>query len=210
VWGYRLSIGYSGETETWGRCPEVSFWLLIFVSETRLPGFISSTTGFSRWPGQEQETPSPVIFSEKATQMSGICFEVKFCFGLCISKLTFRLCFVTILDVCLEFASGGAGTSIPPRKWNYLVLLPESKWRIWLQYCFLSCLYFTHDRCRVRPTIMLTVLHVFWSAVGLGICVVSLHEPTFVLFVVTFLQSAVLPCAYCKLTLSRWVYVCTA
>jgi len=61
-----------------GRCPEVSFWVLIFVSETRLPGFISSTTGLSRWPDQEHEAPSPVIFSEKATQTSGICFEAKF------------------------------------------------------------------------------------------------------------------------------------
>ena len=47
------------------------------MSGTRLPGFISSTTGFSRWPGQEQEAPFPVIFSEKATQTSGICFVVK-------------------------------------------------------------------------------------------------------------------------------------
>ena len=120
VCGYRLSIGCSGESERRGRCPEVSFWVLIFVSETRLPGFISSTTGFSRWPGQKQEAPSPVIFSEKATQTSGICFEVKFCFGLCISKLKFRVCFVTIPDVCEAFASGGAGTStgtsLPPRR----------------------------------------------------------------------------------------------
>ena len=56
-------------------------WVLIFVSGTRLTGFISSTTRFSRWPGQEQENQSPVIFPEKAMQMSGICFEVKFCFG---------------------------------------------------------------------------------------------------------------------------------
>ena len=86
------------------------------MSGTRLPGFISSTGGFSRWPGQEQEALSPVIFSEKSTHTSGICFEVKFCFGLCISKLKFRLGFVTISDVCLAFASGGAGTSLPPRK----------------------------------------------------------------------------------------------
>jgi len=57
-----------------------------------------------------------VLFSEKATQTSGICFEVKFCFGLCISKLKFRLCFVTIPDICLAFSLGGAGTSLPPRK----------------------------------------------------------------------------------------------
>jgi len=88
----------------------------MLVAGTRLPGFISSSTGFSRWPGQEQEAPSPVILSEKATQTSGMCFEVKFCFGLCISKLKFRLCFVTIPDVCLAFASGEAGTSLTPRK----------------------------------------------------------------------------------------------
>jgi len=44
--------------------------------------------------------------------------------------------------------------------------------------------------------------------VVLSICVVSLHGPTFVLYVVLFLWSAVLPCTYCKLTLSRWVYAC--
>jgi len=109
VWGYRLSIGYCEEGERRGRCPKVSFWVLILVSETRLPGFISSTTKFSRWPGQEQEAPSPVIFSEKATQTSEICFEVKFCFGLCTPKLKFRLHFVTISDACVAFASGGAG-----------------------------------------------------------------------------------------------------
>ena len=70
----------SVESERRGRCSEVSSWVLVFVSGTRLPGFISSTTGFSRWPGQEQEAPSPVIFSKKATQTSGICFEVKFCY----------------------------------------------------------------------------------------------------------------------------------
>ena len=93
-----------GESERRGRCPGVSFWVLIFVSETRLPGFVSSTTGFSRWPGQKQEAPPPVIFSEKSTHTSGICFEVKFRFGLCTSKLKFRLGFVTIPDVCLAFA----------------------------------------------------------------------------------------------------------
>jgi len=92
------------------------------VSETRLPGFISSTTGFSCWPGQEKEAPSPVIFSKKAMQTSRLCFEVKLCFGLCISKLKFRLCFVAIPDVCIAFASGGAGTSLPPLRWNYFVL----------------------------------------------------------------------------------------
>jgi len=40
--------------------------------------------------------------------------------------------------------------------------------------------------------------------VGLSICVGSLHAPTFLLFVVLILWSAVLPCACCKLTLSRW------
>jgi len=86
------------------------------VPKTRPPGFISSTSGFSRWPGQEQEAPSPVISSEKATQTSGICFEVKIGFGLCISKLKFRLYFATFPGVCLAFASGGAGTSLPPRR----------------------------------------------------------------------------------------------
>jgi len=80
------------------------------------PFMVLRVRGFSRWPGQEQEAPSPVIFSEKATQTSGICFGVKFCFGLCISKLKFRLCFVTVPDVCLAFASGGAGTSFHPRR----------------------------------------------------------------------------------------------
>jgi len=89
-----------------------------------------------------------------------------------------------------------------------LFCLHESNWCIWLQYCFLSYLYFTHDKCHVRPTIMLTVIRVFWSTVGLSICVVSLHGPIFVLFVVLILWSAVLPCTYCKLTLSRWVCVC--
>jgi len=76
-----------GNVKGEGVAPEVSLWVGIFVSETRPPGFISSTSGFSRWPGQEQEAPSSVIFSEKATQTSGIRFEVKFGFGLCISKL---------------------------------------------------------------------------------------------------------------------------
>jgi len=38
--------------------------------------------------------------------------------------------------------------------------------------------------------------------VGLSICVVRLHGPTFVLFVVLILWSAVLPCTYCKLMLT--------
>ena len=97
------------------------------MSETRLPGFISSITGFSRWPGQEQEAPSTVIFSEKVTQTSGICFEVKFCFGVCISKLKCRLCFVIIPYVCLAIASGVARTSLPPRRKNYSVLFTRVK-----------------------------------------------------------------------------------
>jgi len=60
-----------------GISSEVYVWVLIFVSETRLPAFISSTSGFSRGPRQEQEAPSPDIFSDKATQTSGICFELK-------------------------------------------------------------------------------------------------------------------------------------
>jgi len=67
--------------------PRFPYGLGFSCPETRPPGFISSTSGFSRWPGQEQEAPSSVIFSEKATQTSGIRFEVKFGFGLCISKL---------------------------------------------------------------------------------------------------------------------------
>ena len=116
VWDYHLSIGCSGKSERRGLSPEFSFWVSIFVSATRLPGFISSTTGFSHWSGQEQEAPSPVTFSEKATQTSGICFEVKFRSGLCISTLKFWLRFVTIPYVYLAFASGGAGTSSPPRR----------------------------------------------------------------------------------------------
>ena len=75
-----------GKVKGEGVAPEVSLWVGIFVSETRPPGFISSISGFSRRPGQEQEAPSSVIFSEKATQTSGIRFEVKFGFGLYISK----------------------------------------------------------------------------------------------------------------------------
>ena len=86
------------------------------MSGTRLLGLISSTSGFSHWLGQEQEPPSPVIFSEKATQTSGICFEVKIGFGLYISKLKFWLCFVTFPSVCLVFGLGGVGTSLPHRK----------------------------------------------------------------------------------------------
>ena len=81
---------------------------------------------------------------------------------------------------------------------------------IWLQHCFLSCLCFTHDKCRVRPTVMCSAIRIFRSAVGLSICVVSLHGPTFVLFVVLILRSAVFPCTYCTLTLSRCLYVCIA
>jgi len=82
--------------------------------------------------------------SDKATQTSGICFEVKFCFGLCISKLKFRLRFVTIPDVCVAFASGGAGTSIPPRRKNYLVL-------------------FTRVKVMYLVTVLLSVLPVFYA-----------------------------------------------
>ena len=42
---------------------------------------------------------------------------------------------------------------------------------------------------------------------GLSIRVVSLHGPTFVLFVVLILWLAVLPCTHSKLALSRCVYV---
>jgi len=133
-----------------------------------------------------------------------------FCFDLCISKLKFRLCFVTIPDICLAFASGGAGTSYLPVDTITLFCLHTSKWCIWLPYCCLSCLHFTHDKCRVRLNIMLSAICVFWLAVGLSICVVSLHGLTFVLSVVLILWSAVLPCTYCKLTLRRWVCVCTA
>jgi len=105
-----------GKVKGKGVTPEVSLWVLIFVSGTRHLGFISSTSGFSRWLGQEQKAPSPVIFYEKATQMPGICIEVKIGFGRCISKLKFWLCFVTFPGVCLVFGLGGAGTSLPPRK----------------------------------------------------------------------------------------------
>ena len=89
------------------RSPEVCFWVLIFVSDTRLPDFLSLTTGSSRRLGTDHEAPSPVIFSEKATHTSGIWFEFRFRFGLWISKLKFWLCFVTIPEVCQRLPREG-------------------------------------------------------------------------------------------------------
>ena len=105
-----------GKVKGEGITPEVSLGVLIFVSGTHLPGFISSTSGFSRWLGQEQEAPSPVIFSEKGMQTTGICFGVKIGFSLYISKLKFWLCFAMFPGVCLAFGLGGAGTSFTPHK----------------------------------------------------------------------------------------------
>ena len=43
-------------------------------------------------------------------------FWGKVWFRSCVSKLKFRLCFAMFPGVCLAFASGGAGTSLSPRK----------------------------------------------------------------------------------------------
>jgi len=42
------------------------------VSTTLLPGLISSTSAFSRWPGQEK-SPSPVIFPEMGMFCAKVC-----------------------------------------------------------------------------------------------------------------------------------------
>jgi len=97
-------LATAGKVKGEAVAPEVSLWVGIFVSGTRLPGFMSLTSRFSRGPVQEQEAPFPVIFSEKATQTSGICLEVKFSFGLYICKLKFWLCFATFPGLCLAFA----------------------------------------------------------------------------------------------------------
>jgi len=68
---------------------------------------------------------------------------------------------VTIPDVCLAVASGGAGRSSPPRGKNYFVFFTRVKVMYLVTVLLSVLLVFTHDKCHIRPTVMSTVIRVF-------------------------------------------------
>jgi len=124
VCGYHLSIGYCGESARRGRYPppptEGSYgrrfwcpWIFVLISSHQLLGSLSGRARSSKLILQ-------LLLREGLRRRSGHVLQVKFVFGLYISKMNFRLCFGTFPSVCLALAPRGAGTSLFPRKENYL------------------------------------------------------------------------------------------
>ena len=98
-------------------CLLIFFHVLIFVYGTHLLSFIQSTSGFSGWPkpgagGSFYSYLTPGRLRRRQWYV----VRQSFVFGLLHFKIGITTIFVTIPDVCLADASGGAGSRLPPRK----------------------------------------------------------------------------------------------
>jgi len=98
-------------------CPEFSFSVLIFAFPTRVRAFNATTIGITLAKGRNPKLLLQLFSPRRATQTIGALFvQVKSVSAIIVLQSEVRSCLTVYTGVCVASTSGGAGTSMPPRR----------------------------------------------------------------------------------------------